>query len=332
MNNISRLPINVDYPHVDMDALRRAEAGAASAGITVKSLFIQTHYLPALHSRINELDAAMRTAKFKIRDTVQSLDIRLDIELRTVRSLQAEFVGATESDKAEVIEDIAKRVATIINTVSKNEIVLRRLIPAMTAPVERSATGGYLAQLEADETRLPAELQDIKGRQEKLEEKRRSLTEAMALIESKGFANLAKDTALTSEGILKLGVASPEMAAIKAGIELAHQVLERAEQLISYMGLVEARNAVRKQIDDLITKTHERNTELAMIALKKDLIMACYAFDDHRGHYIAEFQKLITAKQSFIKAYEAVSADDTGAVTQFVVDALSLAKHLNAAR
>lgn len=328
MNNISQFPGSLDYPELNVQAFKQAKANANDATIQVKGLFIQTQYLPSLHNRVSELDKAIRESDFRLRDTVQSLSTVLGIQVETLRELQSEFQSAPESDKEEIIEDIVIRIQTIMNTVGNKELMLHNLITAMATPIDRAATGTYIKQLEADQARLPAEVLKIKERQDTLEAKRKALTDAMALIEAKGFTELAKDTALTAQELVKMGMTPPQLIAVEAAIGLAQQVLERAESLINYLGMVEARNTLRKQIDDLISSTYAKTNELRLVTLKKELITVCHNFDEHRAQYITEFEKCVAAKRAFLATYNNVNGGDQDAVTQFSVDALSLAKHL----
>ncbi|MEQ7920672.1 alpha-xenorhabdolysin family binary toxin subunit B [Xanthomonas sp. WHRI 1810A] len=328
MNNISQFPGSLDYPELNVQAFKEAKAKANNAAIEVKRLFIQTQYLPSLHGRVSDLDKALRDADFKLRDTVQSLGTGLGIQVDTLRDYQNEFQSAPEYDKEEIIEDIVLRVQTIMDIVGNKELMLNNLIPAMASPIDRAATGKYISQLEADQARLPAEVLEIKERQDALESKRKALTDAMALIEAKGFTELAKDTAMTAQELAKLGMTPPQLIAVEAAINLAQQVLERAESLINYLGMIEARNTLRKQIDDLNNSTHAKTSELRLVTLKKELITECHNFDDHRAQYVAEFEKCVTAQRSFLTTHGNVNGNDQDAVAQFAVDALSLAKHL----
>ncbi|WP_268797892.1 alpha-xenorhabdolysin family binary toxin subunit B [Pseudomonas huanghezhanensis] len=328
MNNISQFPGSPDYPELDVPAFKQAKAKASAATIEVKRLFIQTQYLPSLHSRVSELDNAMRNADSRLRETAQSLDTFLGMQVGTLRELQNEFQSAPESDKEEIIEDIVLRVKTIMDTVGKNELTLQDLIPAMASPIDRAATGKYITQLEADQARLPVEILEIKERQDALEARRKALTDAMAIVEAKGFTELAKDTALTAQELAKLGMAPPQLIAVEAAIGLALQVLERAENLINYLGMAEARDTLRKQIDDLINSTDAKNDELRLVTLKKELITECHNVEDQRAQFIAEFEKCVTAIRSFLTTHNDVKGGDKDAVAQFSVDALSLAKYL----
>ncbi len=330
MNNIFRLHSFVDYPELDVITLHQAASGASNAGIEVERLFIQTSYLPSLRARVAGANNAMRDAHFNLREVAQSLDNKININTRALREYQAELESATDSDRQEILEDISKQIARIVSIVSRDQTVLNRLLTPMKVHVDRVATGNYLVQLAADRERLPTEILEIKARQELLEQKRQTLTDAMALIEAKGFAQVGKETMLTAQEIAKLGMAGPEVAAINTAIELAQQTMEKLETLISYFGLMDARNTIRKQIDDLLASTYDKTIELRMVDMKGDLIRACHDFDDQRTHYIAEFEKLIQAKQSFLSVYRAVDAEDPQTVTAFVVDVLALASYLKA--
>ncbi len=331
MNNIAHFPGFVDYPKLDVTALRQAASGASNATIELKNLFIQTQYLPTLYNRVIDVDSAIRSAHYKMRDVIQTLDISIGIKLNVLRQYQAELESAHRSEVEEILEDINVKVAEIIDAVNKNNAVLNRMLAPMKQAVDRASTEGFLAQLSADQERLPLEIDAIKERQQTLEQKRKALTEAMALIENKGFAQLGKDTILSAQELAKLGIAGPEVAIVEKGIELAHEALEKLENATNYFNLIEARNKIRKQINDLITLVNDKNSELRLSQLRSRLIQACHQFDEHREAYIGEFMKLILGKQSFLDVYRAVDVQDQDSVRQFAVDALALIGYLKAA-
>lgn len=331
MNTIINFPRQVELPDLNIGLLRQAAAATSKSAIEVKQLFIQTNYLPSLHTRISELDRAVRNVNSKLRENVQSLDISLNINVQGLQALQQELDTAPDYDKQEILEEIAEQVSKVIDVVNRNKRTLDRLMPSLITPIDRTATSTYILQLEADEVRLPIEIQANKARQHALEEKRTMLTQAMAIIEAKGFSQIAKETALTAQGLAQMGMKPPELAAIEGAILLAQQVLEKVEDLINYLGLIEARNSIRKQIDDLVVATYDMTAELRGVTLKKNLIIACHDFDDQRAQYVTEFEKFIYAKQSFLAAYQTVDAQDKDTIAQFTVNALSLARHLKAA-
>lgn len=328
MNNISQFPSAIDYPTLNPKAVRETRSKANAATVEVKRLFIQTQYLPSLHSRVSEQNDALCTADSELRETVESLNTKMGIQIDTIRGLQSELRDAPESDHEDIIEDITLRVQEVMETVSQKERALKELIPAMADPLDRMATGKYVTQLEAELTRLPAEVLEIKARQDALETKRKALTDAMTLIEAKGFTQVAKEAALTTQELAKLGMAPPEVQAVQAAIDLATQVLERAESLINYVSMIEARDTLRKRINDLVDSTSEKTEELRLATSKKELITESHHFDDQRAQYVAEFEKYIMATASFLSTHSTVNCADQDSVAQFGADVLSLAKHL----
>ncbi|WP_397450009.1 alpha-xenorhabdolysin family binary toxin subunit B [Pseudomonas sp. NA-150] len=328
MNNVTQFPSVVDYPELDAKALHDASRGAGTAGIEVKRLFSQTEYLPTLHSRVTDVDNAIRATSFKLREVVQSIGIKLAINTKTLRAYQAELSSAPDSDRQEILEDIAAQILKVSNVVNKEHNTLKKLHAPMTAAVDRIATSQYLNQLAADKVRLPTEMLEIDSRMDDLAEKRKILTQAMALIEAKGFAEVGKETLLNAQEMAKLGMAGPEVAVVETAIELAQQLMEKLEQLVNYFGLMDARNTVRKQMDDLLAKAHDKTAELRLVDMKSNLITASHDFDDHRNLYISEFEKIIETNLSFLSVHRSVDAEDQEAVSQFVIDASELANHL----
>jgi hypothetical protein len=330
MNNNTQPPSHTDYPTIDVAVLRQAGREAGDASIEVQALFIKTDYLPALHSRVTEVDSAMKTAQFKLRETTQSLAMNLTAFIETLRGYQSELEETTGSEKQEVLEDIASVVSDILGTVRQDKAGLDGIYTPMTAAVDRAATGKYLIQMTADMQRLPPEILEVKERQQALNVKRQTLTQAMALIESKGFAEVGKETLLNAQNIAALAAAGPQAAVLTAAIDLGQQILERVESSINYMGLMDARNAIRRQMDVVAKSIQHKNAELRLVEMKAELIKQSHAFEEQRVRYTAEFSKVSAAARSFINAYRTVDAEDQATVEQFAVDAQDLARYMKA--
>lgn len=328
MNNIAQFPSFIDYPELNVVTLRQSASAANNAAIDVRRLFTQTNYLPTLHSRVIGLDDALRDAVFRLQEVASSTETKLSINTATLRDYQQELASSTDFDRQEILEDISKQTATIQDVVSTAHTRFRALLTPMKEPIDRVASLQYLAQLAVDQERLPTEIVDIQERLSTLRQQRQTLTDAMALIESKGFAQVGKDTLLNAQEIAKLGIAGPEVAVVEKAIELAQQLAEKLEALINYFGLIDARDKIRKQMDDLLVRVHDKTSELRIAGMKSELITACHSFDDHRNLYVGEFEKMIVAQQSFLRVYRSVAAQDEQALTQLVVDALSLVKYL----
>jgi hypothetical protein len=328
MSNITYFPSNVDYPELDVTALRLASRHANSSTIDVKRLFIQSDYLPMLHAGVARVDNALRDADFKLREAVQTLDTKVGINVRTLRGYQKELDGAPDSDREEILEDIDQRINGIVDIVSKHQTVLNTLFSPLGETVDRNVTTRHLVQLAEDKERLPGDIQGIEERQAELEQKRRDLSEAIALIESKDFVEVGKETLLDAKALAALAKGGPEAAALEKAIEMAQDILKQLESFLNFLDLVEARNVVRKQIDDLVEHHTKKMNELRLVGLKEDLINASHAFDEHRMDYVGEFEKIMRSSRSFLSVHKKVAAENDGAVNQFIVDVEALAKHV----
>lgn len=330
MTTFLQTPSFIEYPALNASTLAQSARNAGDAVIEVRRLFLATSYLPSLHGRVLEVGNAMHDAAFKLREVAQSTDIGLLINVGTLKGYQEELIGASASDKEEILGDIADQADKILGIVSKGQTVLQRLYTAMKQPIDRVATGQYLAQLAADQQRLPAEILEIKERLDSLEEQRLTLTQAMALIESKSFTQVGKDTLLNGQEISKLAMAVPEVAIVEKALEMAQTLLDKVDSLMNYFGLMDARNTVRKQIADLLAQTHDKTGELRLAGLKSELIAAFHNFDDHRDTYVAEVEKVILAKRSFLSVHRTADWESESSVLEMIADALALAKFLKA--
>lgn len=330
MNNQMQSPSFIEYPDVNISLMREAAHNASAQSIEVQRLFIQTGYLPSLHTRIVDVNGAILSAVFDLRELSQTTSTQLRINTNTLKQYQTELVSADDSDREEVLEDVAQSAARVLRVVSKAHAQLLEMSTSMKQPVDRVATRQYLAHLADEQKRLPTEILEIQERMTTLVQQRQTLTEAMALIEARSFAQVGKDTMLNAQEISKLAMAGPEVAVVEKAIELAQQLMQNLEKLVNYFGLMDARNTVRKQLDDLLAQVHEKTGDLRLIGMKGELISACHNFDDHRDLYVAEFEKLILANQSLLSVHRATDWHCESSISELVADARALADYLKA--
>lgn len=328
MNNVTQSPSLIEYPELEISTLHQSARDAGDAGVEARRLFIQTNYLPSLHNRVFGLDQALRNAEFKLREVTSSTNTKLLIGTKTLEGFQAELESAPDSDRKEILEDISQQAEKIVTIVNQGHSALKLLLTPMQEPIDRIATRQYLAQLATEQERLPTEILGMKERMATLEQQRQTLTEAMALIESKSFAQVGKDTMLNAQEIAKLGMAGPEVAVVEKAIELTQQLFEKLETLVNYFGLMDARNKVRKKMDDLLGHTHAKTGELRTSGMKSEFIIACHTFDDHRIRYVAEFEKIMLTQQSFITVYRSADMTDESNVPELISGALALVSYL----
>lgn len=328
MNTIARSTPLAEYPEMNVAALLQSSSDAGNVVIEVRRLFTQTNYLPSLHARIADLDNAMRDATFRLREAALSVNTQLLIHARALSDYQTELDGASQPNREEIQEDISRQAARVVQVVRKGYARLQRLHASMDEPVDRAPLHHYLAQLQAERHRLPADILEIEAKMSSLGNQRHTLTEAMALIEAKSLARVGKDTLLTGQCLAKLAIAGPEIVVVEKAIELAQHLLEKLDTQISYFGLMDARNTLRKQINELLTRVHEKTAQLRTANMKSDLINAAQAFDHQRRRYVSEFVKVIIAKRSFLEAYDLHPDSEQSHVKSMVEDAVGLAHYL----
>jgi hypothetical protein len=320
----------VDYPTVDIDALNSAAAAAGTAGIETERLYTQSEYLPSLSSKILNTDQALRTAHFQLKRITDATATGIRLDISTLERYQAALKRATGSSVSTIIKRLDQQIVKVRSSVSETRTSLDALCAPLKEPVDRSATRGFLAQLSSDQSRLPIETQALIQRKDELERQRQALTDALALLESKGIAQIGKDTILDAQKLSQLAMAGPELAAVQIGIEFAQQALENLESLVSYIGIANARDIVRKQIDNLLTQIEGSQRALHLINLRHALISAIHQFDDQRNIYVVEFSKIVMATESFLDKQAVIDIQNERAVAQFVTDSLKLARYVDA--
>ncbi|MGH8418858.1 MAG: alpha-xenorhabdolysin family binary toxin subunit B [Pseudomonas sp.] len=318
-----------DYPQLDLTALNEAAKGAYNEGITIERLYTQTAYLPSLSLKIARIDGALRTAHYKLKETLQSLSIPAAISLQLINRYQTAYNRAPDSSKPGVIARMADEVSKILNLASHAKMSLKQLSAPLLETVELDATHRFLVQLAVEAEQIPLDIEALNLRKEALDQERKTLTDALSLIESKGFAQVGKDTILNAQEVSKLALAAPELAILEQAIEFAHKVLDQAQDLVNYVSLTNARDVIRRRIGDLLSEIASKVEGLRLVRLRQELITATHRFDDHRITYTAEFKKIDAALSMFLQTHIAADLQDDEFRAGLIAQANALIIYLN---
>lgn len=318
-----------DYPEVDLTALNQAAKAAYSEGINIEQLHTETEYLSSLSSRVARIDNALRAAHYRMKSTLQSLVDPAAISLQLIARYQTAYQRAPDTSKSAVIARMTRELSKILQLTSHTETEFKQLSGPLLEPIELDATHRFLVQLGIEAEQIPMAIEALNLRKEKLDQESKTLTDALLLIESKGFAQVGKDTLLNAQEVSKLALASPELAMLDQAVEFAHKVLDEAQGLISYVSLTKARDIIRHRIDQLLAEISGQAEALRLVGLRRELIMATHRFEDHRSTYIAEFEKIQASLGTFLMTYRSADMNDEHLRSELVTQAHALITHLN---
>jgi hypothetical protein len=319
------------YPTLNVASFNEAAREAYNEGVTIERLHVQTTYLPALSLKIARIDSALRTAHYRLKDCVQSFIDPAAIGLQRIERAIGVLDRAPANSRPGVIARISTDVSRMVNLAGEAQVSLQRLLAPLQETVELDTTQRFLVQLNAEQEQVAVDIATLSARKAGLDQERQTLTQSISLIESKGFAQVGKDTILNAQQLSKLATATPEIAMLELAIEFAGKVLDEAQNLISYVSLTKARDVIRERIEQLMEQMATRVEDQRLVGLRQNLIMAIHRFDEHRLSYVAEFDKLVGALVLFLEthAYADLNEDDTR--TALVDSAKALIDHLKPA-
>jgi hypothetical protein len=318
-----------EYPAVDLVALNEAAKGAYAEGITIERLQTQTGYLPTFYKKVTRIDHGLRTAHYQLKEILASLSTPLGLSLERFARSEASYNRAQTASKPAVIKRMVDEVLEILRLVDETREELRQKAPPLLETVELDATRRFLADLAVEAEQLLLDMEALTQRKETLEQEHRTLTDALSLIESKGFAQVGKDTILNAQQVSKLALATPELALLEQGIEFAQKVLDEAQGLVNYVSLTKARDVVRQRVSDLSTQVESKKGELDRVGMRQELITATHRFDGHQTTYITEFKKIKAALSAFLDTHTMADLQDETVRAGVINQTTTLITHLN---
>ncbi|RMQ40105.1 hypothetical protein ALQ04_03633 [Pseudomonas cichorii] len=323
--------LNIKAP--DVQVMSSNLGSMNSTLVTADVLYAKTLYLPNLYARFKRINNTMVIEHQRLGGACMRLMRDIESRIELLRKYDQELIET--NDQTDVDDIQTERAYTLKNAMSMasaEALKLANALSAMKEAANRQQTLEFKKSLEQDVIRATAGLDETRTRLAGLQEERRVLSEAIDAIESKGFANIARDTLLTAEKIIALGLQPPQIAVITLAIEQMKATLEQGAEGINFIGLLKRRDSLRERIDKLFEQLSQREKEKQALAQRIELIECFHAMDDQRTLYVEQYQKVAQAVDSFIAINQAVAADDKQRSARFVSAGLQMVSYLQPIR
>ncbi|MFJ4144059.1 alpha-xenorhabdolysin family binary toxin subunit B [Pseudomonas sp. NPDC089734] len=323
--------LNVQAP--DLSIMSTSLASMNNSMISADILYAKTLYLPNVYERFKRINKTVVIERQRLGEYCARLAIDVDSKISLLRKYEQELRESTDPDEISDIQaECAYTLKSAMGTAGNEAYKLANALREMKEPVNRQQTQGFKTSIEQDIVKVTTNIDDTLVRLTGLKEERRVLSAAIDAIESKGFANIARDTLLTAEKVVALGVQPPQMEVIALAIEQMKATLEYGAEGINFIGMIKRRDSLRERVDKLSEQLAQKEKEKLGLAQRVELIGYFHTMDDQRSLYLEQYKKIVDTVDSFLAINKAGAADDEERNTRFISSGLQLTAYLRPIR
>lgn len=325
------VPFNV-YP-VDLTIMKSSLEAMGIEQVKADDLYSKTSYLPALYAKFDTLTAALKREKQRLREYSARMCINIQSAVEELRTCTRELGEDSIPDDLANAGVICTRLQTNALKTTRAEVIkLQQALTVMSVDLNRTQTQAFQATLEQDIAKVGVLITDTKAQLEKLDAERQVLTDAIDALESPGLAGIAKDTALTAQKLLELGVLPPQIEIIKLAIDQMTATVETAVAGFNFLALIEQRNVLRTRINTLREGMAAKGREVLELSQRVELIGCFHALEGHRAIYVEQYSAVEKTVAGFIALNGAVATDDSQRDQRFISSGLRLVDYLQPLR
>ncbi|MHC8348798.1 alpha-xenorhabdolysin family binary toxin subunit B [Pseudomonas sp. RT4P38] len=291
-------------------------------------------YIEALRNELLKLNAEITSTDQAVSRTLTSAIISLDTKaLRdTLEALVALTEDETNAETEKVIQSYTKIADQLITMCTEKLDELQTELSHAVFSVKNAPISNNrfrIAELAEAREALAAELDKEKPPVDLLLEDEKTLNKAISLFESLTFIDRLKPLFAQLTGMIGTQPETPETAAMKAGLVVANKLLDEANELIKYQGLIKARttlrvrlNARQERLDSLVAQMSDNDKKTKQLNDTKKVI-------EPRNIYADETSKIV---ESLSQLLDAITQDAENDIIkkghQLVAHAKSFTPHL----
>lgn len=262
-------------------------------------------YIEALRKELLNLNAGITETDLLVSNTLTSSIIALQTEelsdtLEAVRALTSSEQNTASKEIIEFYSKTANKL--IVMCIDKLE-ELRGTLSNGVFSVRHSTISNNsfrLAELAEVRTSLSNELDIEKVPLEGLFDDEKTLNEAIRLFESLTYIDRLKPLLKQLTGLIGTQPETLQTAAMKAGLEVANKLLDEANELIKYQGLIKARNTLRVRLMERQARVTSLQAQLNDNDKKTKQLRDTQKVIEPRNIYADETNKIVDSLSLFL--------------------------------
>jgi hypothetical protein len=329
--NILKFSNDVTYLTPDMNVINVSLEAMLAQSASAQLAFQATGYLRPVYEKASPLRTSIVTVHLNVDEQLYTLETLTDKALRNLNQCRAEITEDMGEEKRslnlyareQTIKTFKIGFSTAVNALQDQY----KTISGVT--FDPALTTTYKEKLLDELPSLNAEITAIDEKLETLENSKKFINDAMAVLEKTNFADTAKETLLTIENISALGLAAPEVALIRLAMEHMRNTLEHIGEAINYQTMYDERAKLIDTIQREKSKKGACVAEVNTVTHKTTLVTSIHELFASFFCARAEYAKIDQSVNAFVN-YLALS-DEADFEDQFVGAAPSFIAYVNSA-
>ncbi|MHC8337486.1 alpha-xenorhabdolysin family binary toxin subunit A [Pseudomonas sp. HLT2-19-2] len=299
------------YPALDLNSLRVSQLQMREHRTQAQVWWEKLNYLPDLIDRFNRLVQGVGQGAKELQTAALESSNELEVNLRRLDRLEKELAG--ESDE-QVIEEIKGERQQLLNLVGEaigpQGSRLRKSLKEISGAFDMRLTLGYITDFERDEEHAKAELVVLKEKIVALKEERKSVIDAIEILEKKGIEELGKNIALTIDKVMALGLTPPQVAVVLFAIDQLKKTIGDIGEGIRFLDMVRESDKRQEKIATLDKEIGLQDGAVSASAGKIKYLQAIHSIEEQRKIYVASYSPVISAFERYLSATDKDSFND----------------------
>lgn len=299
------------YPALDLAALRLSHSQMSEHRTQAQVWRVKLDYLPDLFDRFNRLVQGVGQGAMELQTAALESSNELGVSLRRLDGLEEALEEENDAEEIEAIkaerQQLLNRVADAIGLQTTQ---VRKCLKEISDTFDPRLTLGFINDFEQDEVQAKAQVVVLEGQLVALTEERKSVIDAIDLLEKNGIEELGKDIGLTIDKVVALGLAPPQVQLVMFAIEQLKKTIGDIGKGIRFLDMVRESDKLQEKIATLDKEIDLQDGVVSASAGKIKYLQAIHLIEEQRKVYVKSYSPAISAFEQYLAATDTDSFTD----------------------
>jgi len=276
--------------------------------INVQAMSLRLAFLSAMDEKLQHLDITINRADQVFRDELSNVFVILDTtHLTPIDTKIQQIKGSdrlTAAQKQRGIDLLSQEklriTATAITVIEKSARFISRSADDVNAIHLKLKDNTLQNTLQKRIDTLSQTNAELNVRLSEIVDDRRTLDEAIKVIEKHNIADLFKDTLPTAAEVGALNIAAPKIALIQLAIGRVEKLLGHLSRTLNYKDFINERDQLRSRYNALVVQSRDVGTDINTLSDQANQLVGLADVDQTKTVWVQEAQKVAKSFQGFL--------------------------------
>lgn len=276
--------------------------------INVQAMSLRLAFLSAMDEKLQHLDITINRADQVFRDELRNVFVILDTVYLTPIDTKIQHIKdsdrLTAAQKQRGIDLLSQEklriAATAITVIQKGARFISRSADDVNAISLNFKDNTLQNTLQKRIDALSQTNAELNVRLSEIVDDRRTLDEAIKVMEKYNIADLFKDTLPTAAELGALNIAAPKIALVQLAIGRLEKLLAHLSRTLNYIDLINERDQLRSRYNALVAQSRDVDAEINTLSDQANQLVGLANVDQTKTVWVQEAQKVAKSFQSFL--------------------------------